>query len=66
MTFPIALPRSPRGNNAIWVIVDRLTKVIYFIPSRVGQSTEPLAKKYMYEVMRLHSVPINIVSDQDT
>ena len=38
--FVVGLARSPRGNNAIWVIVDRLTKSAHFIPFRVGQSTE--------------------------
>ena len=66
MDFVTALPRSPRGNNAVWVIVDRLTKSAHFIPFRVGQSTEVLADKYMHEVVRLHGVPANIVSDRDT
>lgn len=51
MDFVTALPRSPRGNNAVWVIVDRLTKSAHFIPFRVGQSTETLAEKYMLEVV---------------
>ena len=66
MDFVTALPRSPRGNNAVWVIVDRLTKSAYFIPFRVGQSTEVLADKYMHGVVKLHGVPTNIVSDRDT
>ena len=61
-----ALPRSPRGNNAVWVIVDCLTKSAHFIPFRVGQSTETLAEKYMQEVVRLHRVPASIVSDRDS
>jgi len=32
MDFAIALPRSLKGNNVVWVIVDRLTKLAYFIP----------------------------------
>jgi len=47
MDFIAGLPRSPRGNNAIWVIVDRLTKGAHFIPFRIGQSTEALAEKYI-------------------
>ena len=66
MDFVTALPRSPKGNNAIWIIVDRLTKSAHFIPFRVGQSTEMLADKYLREVVRLHGVPASIVSDRDT
>ena len=61
-----ALPRSSKGHNAIWVIVDRLTKSAHFIPFRVGQSTEVLAERYMQEIVRLHRVPVSIVSDRDT
>ena len=66
MDFFTALPHSLKGNNAIWVIVDRLTNSTHFIPFRVGQSTEVLAKKYMKEVVRLHGVPASIISDRDT
>ena len=65
MNFVMKLPRTPRGHNAIWVIVDRLTKSAHFIPFRVGQSTEVLAERYMQEVVRLHGVPESIVSDKD-
>ncbi|MBJ4073146.1 hypothetical protein JGD38_25985, partial [Salmonella enterica subsp. enterica serovar Corvallis] len=32
MDFITGLPRSPKGNDAIWVIIDRLTKVAHFLP----------------------------------
>jgi len=66
MDFVTALPRSLKGNNAVWVIVDRLTKSAHFLPFRVGQSTELLAEKYMKEIVQLYGVPATIVSDRDT
>jgi len=66
MNFVTALPRSQKGNNAVWVIVDRLTKSAHFIPFRLGQSIELLAEKYIHEVVRLHGVPVTILSDRDT
>jgi len=66
MDFVTALPRSPKNNNAVWVIVDRLTKAAHFLPFRVGQSTEVLADRYIKEIVRLHGVPVSIVSDRDT
>ena len=45
------LSHSPKGNNAVWVIVDRLTKSAHFIPFRLGQSTELLADNYLQEVV---------------
>ena len=66
MDFVTTLPRGPKGNNAVWVVVDRLTKSAHFIPFRVGQSTELLGDKYMRDIIRLHRVPVSIVSDRDT
>jgi len=54
--FVTALPHSPKGNNAVWVIIDRLIKSAHFVPFRVGQSTEDLADKYIKEIVRLHGV----------
>ena len=51
MDFVTALSRSPKGNNAVWVIMDRLTKSAHLLPLRVGQSTELLAEKYMREIV---------------
>ena len=57
MDFVTALPRSQKGNNAVLVIVDHLTKSAHFIPFRLGKSMKLLAEKYIQEVMRLHGVP---------
>jgi len=56
---------EPKGNNAIWVIMDRLTKSAHFIPFKVRQSIEVLTERYMQEVVRLHGDPISIASDRD-
>ena len=65
MDFVFGLPRSPRGHDAIWVIVDRLTKSAHFLPIKWGITMDKLAKLYVNEVVRLHGVPISIVSDRD-
>ena len=66
MDFVSGLPRSQGGKDAIWVIVDRLTKSAHFIPFKVGLSTEKLAALYMRHIYRIHGVPVSIVSDRDT
>ena len=66
MNFVIVLPRTPKGNNAVWVIIDCLTKSTHFLPFRVGQSTEVLADKYTKEIVCLHGDSVSIVSDRDT
>ena len=65
MNFVIGLPRTQRQHDAIWVIVDRLTKSTHFLPVNVKDSLEKLAQLYVDEIVRLHGVPISIVSDRD-
>ncbi|KAL2230223.1 UNVERIFIED_CONTAM: Transposon Tf2-12 polyprotein [Sesamum indicum] len=65
MDFVVGLPRTFRKHDAIWVIVDRLTKSAHFLPVRVTDSLDKLAGLYLSEIVRLHGVPISIVSDRD-
>ena len=66
MDFVTGLPRTPKGNDAIWVIVDRLTKSPHFLPYGTGLTLDGLAKLYVDEIVRLHGTPTNIVSDRDS
>ena len=66
MDFVSALPRTPAGNEVVWVVVDRLTKSAHFIPLRVGCTMEKLARLYVKEIVRLHGVPKEIISDRDS
>ena len=65
MDFVTGLPRTLKGYNAVWVIFDRLTKSAHFLPIRWGIFLEKLAELYMNEIVRLHGVPVSIVSDRD-
>lgn len=65
MDFVTDLPLTPRKKNAIWVIIDRLTKSAYFIPVCIDYPFDKLAKLYIGEIIRLHGVPISIVSNRD-
>ena len=47
MDFVKGLPRTISGNNAIWVIVDRLTKSAHFLPIKVTWSLTQLAELYI-------------------
>ena len=49
MDFVTGLPRTPKGNDAIWVIVDRLTKSAHFLPYGTGLTLDGLAKLYVDE-----------------
>ena len=65
MDFVTGLPRSPWGSDAVWVVVDRLTKSAHFLPMRVTNSIDALSRLYIQEIVKLHGVPVSIVSDRD-
>ncbi|GKE19237.1 putative reverse transcriptase domain-containing protein [Tanacetum coccineum] len=65
MDLVIKFPRSSGGYDAIWVIVDRLTKSAHFLPIREDYKTEKLARIYINEIVARHGVPVSIISDRD-
>ena len=65
MDFVTGLPRTSAGYDAIWVIVDRLTKVAQFIPVKKTFSLEKLAKLYIKEIVANYGVPVDITSNRD-
>ncbi|GJS73770.1 putative reverse transcriptase domain-containing protein [Tanacetum coccineum] len=65
MDLVIKLPKSSSGYDAIWVIVDRLTKSTHFLPIREDYKTEKLAKIYINEIVARHGVPVSIISDRN-
>ena len=65
MDVVIGLLRTSGGNNAIWVIVDWSTKSAHFLPMKVNFSLDRLASLYVKEIVRMHGVPVSIVSDRD-
>jgi len=64
MDFIIGLPRSYHKFDSIWVIVDRLTKSAHFLPVKTTYTAEDYAKLYIKEIVRLHGVPVSIISDR--
>nr|GFD05357.1 retrotransposon protein, putative, Ty3-gypsy subclass [Tanacetum cinerariifolium] len=54
-----------RRHDAIWVVVDRLTKAAHFLPIRKDYPVSRLAKIFQQEIVRLHGTPSAIVSDRD-
>ena len=62
MDFVTRLPRTLGDNNAIWVIVDRLTKSAHFLPMKVNFSMDRLVSLYIKEIVRMHGVPVSVVS----
>ena len=65
MDFVTHFPRTPQGHDAVWVIVDRLMKLSHFLAVRMAFTLERFCRLYIREIVRLHGVPVSIVSDRD-
>nr|GEW09189.1 putative reverse transcriptase domain-containing protein [Tanacetum cinerariifolium] len=65
MDLVTKFPKSSSGYDAIWVIVDGLTKSAHFLPSREDYKIEKLARIYINEIVARHGVPVSIISDRD-
>lgn len=66
MDFITKLPKTTGGLDTIWVIVDRLIKSAHFLPIKETDKMEKLTRTYIREIVRLHGVPISIISDRDS
>jgi hypothetical protein len=64
MDFIVGLPRTAKGFDSIWVIIDRLTKIAHFLPVKVKYPVIAYAELYIARILSLHGVPKKIVSDR--
>ena len=64
MDFITGFLRSQKGNNAIFVVTDRLSKVAHFFPVKETISASQLAELYINRIVSLYGVPLEISSDR--
>ena len=63
--FVVGLPVTERKHDSFWVVVDRLTKSVHFLPVRTDYSLNKVTELYIRVIVWLHGIPISILSDRD-
>ena len=64
MDFVVGLPKTQKGHDSIWVIVDRLMKSAHFLAVKTTYTVAQYAQMYLDSIVALHGVPVSIVSDR--
>jgi hypothetical protein len=63
--FMTTLPKTAREYDAIAVFVDRLSKYVHIIPTKLTITAIQFANIFRDNIFRLHGMPLSLISDCD-
>jgi hypothetical protein len=66
MDFITGLSKTMKQHDAIMVVVDKLSKVVHFIPIKSTFKAVNIADIFMKEIFKLHGIPTIIISERDS
>lgn len=64
MDLIVKLPTTAAGYDSILVFVDRLSKMVHFVPTTETLNAQGFAVLFVNNVVRLHGLPRTLISDR--
>ena len=64
MDFMVGLSKTRRQHDSIWVIVDRMTKSVHFIPIKSTYRAEDYVRLYIDDIISCHGILLSIISNK--